>query len=125
MPRVEELIIITEFSPWCTIIKNPNGVTLGDICTTLFKEYVFASCYLACLVPIVFRAGTRRRWSQRRSLTRCRLVCRSKSVDMHLLQQVLAGSSTTLHRLPQPSSVESVSRSQSDSQIAIVKPLVT
>ncbi|RPD55666.1 hypothetical protein L226DRAFT_540079 [Lentinus tigrinus ALCF2SS1-7] len=39
MPRVEELIIITEFSPWCTIIKNPNGVTLGDICTTLFKEY--------------------------------------------------------------------------------------
>ena len=38
MPRVEEIIIITEFSPWCTIVKNPAGVTLGDICTTLFKE---------------------------------------------------------------------------------------
>ena len=40
MPRVEELIIITELSPWCTIIKNPQGVTLGDVCQTLFKEYV-------------------------------------------------------------------------------------
>lgn len=43
MPRVEELIIITEFSPWCTIIKNPLGVTLGDICTTLFKECVLTT----------------------------------------------------------------------------------
>ena len=42
MPRVEELIIITEYSPWCTIIKNPNGVNLGDICTTLFQECVVA-----------------------------------------------------------------------------------
>ena len=42
MPRVEELIIITEYSPWCTIVKNPQGVTLGDICTTLFKECVVA-----------------------------------------------------------------------------------
>ncbi|KAI0781463.1 hypothetical protein BD413DRAFT_505560 [Trametes elegans] len=39
LPRVEELIIITEHSPWCTIIKNPHGVTLGDVCSTLFKEY--------------------------------------------------------------------------------------
>lgn len=39
MPRVEELIIITEHSPWCTIVKNPQGVTLGDICGTLYKEY--------------------------------------------------------------------------------------
>ncbi|KAI0668370.1 hypothetical protein C8Q78DRAFT_254351 [Trametes maxima] len=39
LPRVEELIIITEVSPWCTIIKNPQGVTLGDVCTTMFKEY--------------------------------------------------------------------------------------
>lgn len=38
MPRVEELIVITEYSPWCTIIRNPQGVTLGDVCTTLFKE---------------------------------------------------------------------------------------
>ncbi|CDO71897.1 hypothetical protein BN946_scf184940.g44 [Trametes cinnabarina] len=39
LPRVEELIIITECSPWCTIVKNPQGVTLGDVITTLFKEY--------------------------------------------------------------------------------------
>ncbi|KAI0738011.1 hypothetical protein C8Q80DRAFT_291798 [Daedaleopsis nitida] len=39
MPRVDELIIITEYSPWCTIIKNTQGVTLNDICTQLFKEY--------------------------------------------------------------------------------------
>ena len=38
MPRVEELIVITEYSPWCTMIKNPQGVTLGDVCTTLYKE---------------------------------------------------------------------------------------
>ena len=45
MPRVEELIIITELSPWCTIIKNPQGVTLGDVCQTLFKECVSRSPY--------------------------------------------------------------------------------
>ena len=41
MPRVEELIIITECSPWCTIIKNPQGVTLGDVVTMLFKECAY------------------------------------------------------------------------------------
>ena len=40
MPRVEELIIITEYSPWCTIVRNPQGVTLGDVTVTLFKECV-------------------------------------------------------------------------------------
>jgi hypothetical protein len=66
LPRVQELIIICELSPWCTIIKNEvrplpfppphlspllpalphktdareqKGVTLGDICTTVWKEY--------------------------------------------------------------------------------------
>ncbi|KAI8974263.1 hypothetical protein BD414DRAFT_498622 [Trametes punicea] len=39
LPRVEELIIITEVSPWCTIVRNPQGVTLGDVVTTLYKEY--------------------------------------------------------------------------------------
>ncbi|KAH9914508.1 uncharacterized protein BXZ73DRAFT_54925 [Epithele typhae] len=39
MPRVEELIIITEHSPWCTIVKNSQGVTLGDVTTTLFRDY--------------------------------------------------------------------------------------
>ncbi len=50
MPRVEELIIITEHSPWCTTVKNPQGVTLGDICGTLYKEYVPKS------LPVVLRA---------------------------------------------------------------------
>ncbi|KAI0927856.1 hypothetical protein AcW1_005271 [Taiwanofungus camphoratus] len=39
LPRVEQVIIITEFSPWCTIVKNPAGVTLNDVCTTLWREY--------------------------------------------------------------------------------------
>ncbi|CAL1703266.1 unnamed protein product [Somion occarium] len=39
IPRVSELMIITHKSPWCTIVKNPEGVTCGDICETLFREY--------------------------------------------------------------------------------------
>ncbi|THG97498.1 hypothetical protein EW026_g4510 [Hermanssonia centrifuga] len=39
LPRVTELILITEVSPWCTIVKNPSGVTMNDICTTVWKDY--------------------------------------------------------------------------------------
>lgn len=39
LPRVKELIIITELSPWCTIVKNERGVTMGDICQTIWKDY--------------------------------------------------------------------------------------
>ncbi|KAG5352652.1 hypothetical protein C0989_001274 [Termitomyces sp. Mn162] len=39
MPRVKQLIIITEHSPWCTIVTNENGVTLNDVCTQVYKEY--------------------------------------------------------------------------------------
>lgn len=39
LPRVTQLIIITELSPWCTIIHNERGVTMSDVCTTLWKEY--------------------------------------------------------------------------------------
>jgi len=39
LPRVQELILITELSPWCTIVKNERGVTMSDICTALWKEY--------------------------------------------------------------------------------------
>jgi hypothetical protein len=38
LPRVAELILISENSPWCTIVKNDKGVTLGDICSTVWKE---------------------------------------------------------------------------------------
>lgn len=40
LPRVAELIIITDLSPWCTIVQNPSGVTMNDICTTVWKECV-------------------------------------------------------------------------------------
>lgn len=40
LPRVTDLIIITELSPWCTIVHNDRGVTTGDVCGTLWKEYV-------------------------------------------------------------------------------------
>jgi len=39
LPRVSELIIITEISPWCTIVKNERGVTMNDICTSVWKEH--------------------------------------------------------------------------------------
>ncbi|PCH38568.1 hypothetical protein WOLCODRAFT_136339 [Wolfiporia cocos MD-104 SS10] len=38
-PRIDTMIIITEISPWCTIVKNPAGVTLNDVCMTLWREY--------------------------------------------------------------------------------------
>lgn len=40
LPRVNELIIITELSPWCTIVQNPAGVTLQDVCQAMWKECV-------------------------------------------------------------------------------------
>jgi len=39
LPRVQDLIIITESSPWCTIVHNDRGVTMGDVCSTIWKEY--------------------------------------------------------------------------------------
>ncbi|KAN0075537.1 hypothetical protein V8E55_011560 [Tylopilus felleus] len=39
LPRVTDLIIITELSPWCTIVHNDRGVTMGDVCGTIWKEY--------------------------------------------------------------------------------------
>ncbi|KAI0791118.1 hypothetical protein C8Q75DRAFT_91658 [Abortiporus biennis] len=39
LPRVSELIVITDISPWCTTIKNPSGVTINDFCNSIWKEY--------------------------------------------------------------------------------------
>ncbi|KAF9464579.1 hypothetical protein BDZ94DRAFT_476380 [Collybia nuda] len=39
LPRVEQLIIITQLSPWCTVVKNPSGVTMNDVCTKLWEDY--------------------------------------------------------------------------------------
>ena len=38
LPRVAELILITELSPWCTIVRNASGVTMNDVCSTVWKE---------------------------------------------------------------------------------------
>ncbi|KDQ59742.1 hypothetical protein JAAARDRAFT_33311 [Jaapia argillacea MUCL 33604] len=54
LPRVEELILITEYSPWCTIVSNKKGVTLGDICSTIWKDYtdnMVTDAELASLPP--------------------------------------------------------------------------
>lgn len=40
LPRVDQLHIISEFSPWCTTVKNEQGVTLGDVCSTVWRGYV-------------------------------------------------------------------------------------
>lgn len=39
LPRVAQLIIITEHSPWCTIVTNERGVTMNDICQQVWKDY--------------------------------------------------------------------------------------
>ncbi|EIN07931.1 hypothetical protein PUNSTDRAFT_121105 [Punctularia strigosozonata HHB-11173 SS5] len=39
LPRVTELILISNLTPWCTIVKNERGVTLSDVCTTIWKDY--------------------------------------------------------------------------------------
>lgn len=40
LPRVDQLYIISEFSPWCTTVKNEKGVTLMDVCSAVSQEYV-------------------------------------------------------------------------------------
>ncbi|KXN91950.1 hypothetical protein AN958_11012 [Leucoagaricus sp. SymC.cos] len=39
LPRVEQLYIISDHSPWCTTVKNEKGVTLSDVCTAIWQEY--------------------------------------------------------------------------------------
>ena len=40
LPRVTELVIITKHSPWSTVVKNPAGVSQGNICASIWKECV-------------------------------------------------------------------------------------
>jgi len=40
LPRVTQMYIICRASPWCTLVKNDNGVTVGDFLTQLVKDYV-------------------------------------------------------------------------------------
>jgi len=39
LPRVSRLIVISRLSPWCTIITRETGVTIADVCSTIFKDY--------------------------------------------------------------------------------------
>jgi len=39
LPRVDQLIVISRYSPWCTIIRNDAGVTVGDVCSAIYKDY--------------------------------------------------------------------------------------
>ncbi|KAH7928141.1 hypothetical protein BV22DRAFT_1030959 [Leucogyrophana mollusca] len=39
LPRVTDLIVITELSPWCTVIHNDRGVTMSDVCGHIWKDY--------------------------------------------------------------------------------------
>lgn len=38
LPRVEQLYIISEHSPWCTTVRNEKGVTMADVCQEIWKE---------------------------------------------------------------------------------------
>lgn len=40
LPRVSQIVLVSRYSPWCTIVKKETGVTIGDICSAIFKEYV-------------------------------------------------------------------------------------
>ena len=41
LPRVSRLVVISRLSPWCTIITRESGVTIADVCSTIYKEYAF------------------------------------------------------------------------------------
>ncbi|KAK0210161.1 hypothetical protein DFS33DRAFT_262250 [Desarmillaria ectypa] len=39
LPRVQQLYIITDITPWCTTVKNDRGVTMNDICQAMWRDY--------------------------------------------------------------------------------------
>jgi len=40
LPRMTEIILMTKATPWVTTIQNEKGVTLADLCSQLWKEWV-------------------------------------------------------------------------------------
>jgi len=54
LPRVSELVIITEISPWCTIVRNERGVTMSDLCTAIWKESVPYSFFFFLHLLIIY-----------------------------------------------------------------------
>jgi len=54
LPRVEQLYIISEHSPWCTTVKNEKGVTMSDVCQAVWKDYtsnIVTDAEMAVLPP--------------------------------------------------------------------------
>lgn len=41
-PRVQQLYLITNRSPWYTLIENKDGVTVGDVFNQVTLEYVLS-----------------------------------------------------------------------------------
>jgi len=39
LPRVSRLVVISRVSPWCTIITRETGVTIADVCSSIYKDY--------------------------------------------------------------------------------------
>jgi len=39
LPRVSRLVVISRLSPWCTIITRETGVTIADVCSSIYKDY--------------------------------------------------------------------------------------
>jgi len=39
LPRVSRLVVISRLSPWCTIVSRDTGVTIADVCSTIYKDY--------------------------------------------------------------------------------------
>lgn len=53
LPRVSRLVVISRLSPWCTIITRESGVTIADVCSTIYKEYAISSSQsVPSLAPI-------------------------------------------------------------------------
>lgn len=103
LPRVSELIIITEYTPWCTIVRNPAGVTMNDICTTIWKECVSYSILLSdpILTPC---EGTRITWLLTKNLSPYHQECKTRfGVMLQPVRAMACISTSALHSCPRGS----------------------
>ena len=51
-PRVQQLYLIMDRSPWFTLCENDEGVTVGDIVNAVARECVSTvSCFVLFLPP--------------------------------------------------------------------------
>ncbi|KAG6861075.1 hypothetical protein C0995_004173 [Termitomyces sp. Mi166 len=57
-PCVTQLIVITKEAPWCTVVKNESGVTVGDVVVKIYSE-----CALALNILIPFQMSYDDNWN--------------------------------------------------------------